>query len=307
MSVVLVIGASGFIGRAASTALAERPGTRVVGAGLGVPPVGLPVEWVEVDVLERPPSDLADLLRAIGPSVVVNAAGATVGSMSGLVRSNILTTAVLLEALALADLPMRLIHVGSAAEYGAGVHGSATRESAVATPVGPYGITKLAATQLVATAAGHGRLEAVVLRVFNPIGPAMPPSSLPGAALQRLLAARDSRSDEVTFGPLGAVRDFVDIRDVAAAVVAASLAPSTPSPIVNVGSGTPRAAREVVEALARRLGFSGRIAETLAGSSRSADVLWQVADVALARREFGWAPVHDLESSVDLVVSDSGG
>jgi nucleoside-diphosphate-sugar epimerase len=60
-------------------------------------------------------------------------------------------------------------------------------------------------------------------------------------------------------------------------------------------------ARELVEALARAVGFAGEIAEGAAGSPRSSDVPWQVADIALARRILGWQPVHDLRSSVELM------
>ena len=54
-------------------------------------------------------------------------------------------------------------------------------------------------------------------------------------------------------GPMAAVRDFVDVRDIAAAVAAACLAESVPESIVNVGTGAPHTARELVEAVARRL------------------------------------------------------
>nr|WP_322975329.1 NAD-dependent epimerase/dehydratase family protein [Actinacidiphila bryophytorum] len=65
----------------------------------------------------------------------------------------------------------RLVQLGSAAEYGPGVPGTALAESAAARPAGVYGATKLAGTLAVA---GSG-LDAVVLRVFNPVGAGAPP------------------------------------------------------------------------------------------------------------------------------------
>ena len=69
--------------------------------------------------------------------------------------------------------------------------------------------------------------HAVVLRVFNPVGPGAPEESLPGrvaAELRRALAS----GAEVRLGSLDAVRDFVDARDVADAVIAAAAGPAPP-------------------------------------------------------------------------------
>ena len=106
-------------------------------------------------------------------------------------------------------------------------------------------------------------------------------------------------------GPLGAVRDFVDVRDIAAAVVAACRAPRLEAPVINVGSGRGHSARELVQALAERVGFAGEIGEAAAGSPRSSDVPWQVADISLAERALGWRPAHDLRSTVELMTADA--
>ena len=75
------------------------------------------------------------------------------------------------------------MHLGSAAEYGPGAGGQRVTESAATRPAGLYGATKLAGTVAV-TASG---LDAVVLRVVNPVGPGAPSAGLPGriAALLR--------------------------------------------------------------------------------------------------------------------------
>ena len=77
--------------------------------------------------------------------------------------------------------PARLVHLGSAAEYGRGPGRAPVREDEPARPVGPYGVTKLAGTRLVELARTAG-LPAVVLRVFNPVGPggAGPHAARPG-------------------------------------------------------------------------------------------------------------------------------
>lgn len=299
----LVLGANGFIGGHVAAALDGEPDFDVVGAGLGRPLPGQDRGWREIDLLEAGGFDAA--VAAVGPDVIVNCTGATSGTAADLIRLNVLTTAAVIDALARSRMRPRFIHIGSAAEYGPGPVGVPVAETASPRPVSPYGIAKLAATQLVTTAAAAGGLDAVVLRVFNALGPDMPPGTMPGGALRRLMNAVASSASRIEMGPLDSVRDFVDVRDIAGAVVAACRAPSLDAPIVNVGTGTGHTAREFVRALAGRVGFEGEIVETGSGSPRSAELAWQVADVELAYRLLGWRAAHDLASSVALMTEGS--
>lgn len=301
MTLAIVFGANGFIGSHVAEAMLAVPGMEVVGAGLGAPLQSLGQHWLDLDLLAGD-GKLGAELRAMSPGLVVNCTGATSGTTAALVRLNVLTTAGLVEAIARSGIQARLVHLGSAAEYGPGTTGRPVAETACPGPLSPYGIAKLAATQLVVASAAGGQ-DAVVLRVFNALGPAMPPSALPGAALLRLHDAVASSASRIEMGPLGTVRDFVDVRDIAAAVVAACRAPRLDAPIVNVGSGAGHTSRELVQTLAERVGFTGEIGEAAAGSPRSSDVPWQVADVSLAERMLGWRAVHDLHSTVELMTA----
>ncbi len=300
MTLAVVFGANGFIGTNVVAALRAEPSIQTRGAGLGAPVAGLERDWLDLDLLAGD-SRLEAELRAAAPAIVVNCTGATNGSSSDLVRLNVDTTAALLEGIARSGVRARLIHLGSAAEYGPGPVGVPVAEATEPRPVGAYGIAKLAATRLVAAAAADGR-DAVVLRVFNALGPGMPPGTLPGDALRRLADAAATSASRVEMGPLGSVRDFVDVRDIASAVVAACRVPRIEAPIVNVGSGTGHTSRELVSALAGTLGFRGEIGEAAAGSPRSSDVPWQVADVRLASRVLDWRAAHDFASTVELMV-----
>ena len=301
MTLALVLGANGFIGRHVAEALSEGSDIEVVGAGLGAPLPGLERGWLDIDLLAGD-GRLEAELRGTAPDFIVNCAGATVGTAAELTRLNVETTAALLDSVGRAGSRARLIHLGSAAEYGPGPTDLPVPETAPARPVSPYGVAKLAATRLVAAATAAGR-DAVVLRVFNALGPGMPPGTLPGGALRRLNEAVSVSAPRIEMGSLDSVRDFVDVRDIGAAVLATCRVPAIDAPIVNVGSGTGHSARELVVALAERVGFAGEIGETGAGSPRSSDVPWQVADVSLARRLLGWRAVQDLGSMVELVAT----
>jgi nucleoside-diphosphate-sugar epimerase len=301
---LLVVGAAGFVGRHVTAAARALPDARVIGTGRSTPPAAFSnafqQDWLPLDLVGRP-GDLATRLRELKPDAVINCAGATTGSVPELVTMNVVATANLLDGLAASAIAARLVHIGSAAEYGAGPAGLAVPESASPRPVGPYGISKLAGTQLVAAAAAAGNLDAVVLRVFNVLGPGMPESSVAGTAVRRITDAVASGKETIRMGPLGAVRDFVDIRDVTAAVMASLAQARLAAPIVNIGSGTAHTARELVEALAGVLAFTGTITEDDEPSARSAPVPWQVADVSLARQVLGWQPAHDFGATVELI------
>jgi nucleoside-diphosphate-sugar epimerase len=280
---VLLIGASGFIGRhvrvrAAATGFEVVTVSRSPGAG-----------DVCLDLATAAPADLAELIGKEAPDAVVNCGGATRGDPAELVSGNVVAVANLVGALASA--PVRLVQLGSAAEYGKVPPGKPVTESAEPRPAGPYGVTKLAGTEIVRAA----RLNAVVLRVFNPIGPGMPASTLAG----RIAAGLRGGDAEVRVGSLAAHRDFVDVRDVADAVLTAVRAPGPLPPVLNVGSGRATPLREVADSLAECAGPGRRIAEDAAGgSARSAEVPWQRADIGAIGRALGWAPTIDLSTSL---------
>jgi nucleoside-diphosphate-sugar epimerase len=149
-------------------------------------------------------------------------------------------------------------------------------------------------------------VDAVVLRVFNPIGSGMTPSSLPGraaAALSEALAAGERR---IALGSLEDHRDFVDVGDVAEAVVAAAAAPGPIGPrILNVGSGHATRARDLVAQLAAVARFDGEIAEDQTSSPRSSAVPWQQADISLIASTLGWLPRRTLAQSIEDVWRDA--
>jgi nucleoside-diphosphate-sugar epimerase len=243
---------------------------------------------------------LTTLLADAAPHAVINCVGRLTGSGHDLVRANTLPTAALIEAAAAAAPGVRLVRVGSAAEYGVVPSGRAVREDDPALPVSEYGVSHLAATRLLELASLAGRVDGVTLRVFNPIGPGVGGDTLLGRAAALLAEGIRNGWDTVTLGDLSAHRDFVDVRDVAAAVVAAALAPTPVPRVVNVGSGRSVPARLAVRTLAEAAGFTGAIEERGAGPARSAAVGWMLADIDRAAT-LGWTPAHDLTDSVRAV------
>jgi len=291
-----VIGAAGLIGRAV-LAEARRAGTAdavVASAWPAVP---------DAHVLRLTPAaidPLARLLEQLEPTAIVNAAGRTAGDADELWQANIEPVATILEAIRVAAPDARLVHIGSAAEY-AEVPGGKTDEEAPLDASTPYAAAKLAAFRLVSEAA-ESRIDTIVARVFNTIGAGMPSTSLPGRAARLLTNAVATGAAEIELGPLGAVRDYVDVRDIATAVHALALEPHLTHRVYNVGSGRPTVVRDLVGRIAERIGFAGEIRESTDASPRSGGVSRQVADIG-RMLSTGWAPSVELPESVDALLA----
>jgi NDP-hexose 4-ketoreductase len=223
---------------------------------------------------------------------VVNATGATRGTDEELVTGNLTIVERLLTALS--GTGLRLVQIGSSAEIGPSQPGLPIGEEIEARPATVYGQTKLAATRAVCAASA---VDAIVLRVFNPVGAGMGPTTLPGRAARELRRALAAGDDRIELGPLDDWRDFVDARDVAAAVIAAAAA--TPGErLIHVGSGVATQARDLVQRLAGIARFDGRIDEVSAPSARSSAVPWQAADIRRAAALLGWRPAHSLDEAL---------
>ncbi|MEU6552268.1 NAD(P)-dependent oxidoreductase [Streptomyces sp. NPDC046915] len=286
---VLVLGGTGYLGSHIVDRLRALPGALVLGGGRS------PAAGFRLDLACDRPERLATALAAAAPDAVVNCAGATGGDAVTLAEVNARGPAALCAALREAAPAARLVHLGSAAEYGPGRPGTAVTESAATRPAGPYGATKLAGTVAV-TASG---LDAVVLRVGNPVGPGAPGTSLPGRIAALLRTAGADPEAVLRLGDLSAHRDFVDVRDVARAVALAVTAPGPLPPVLNLGSGRAVPVRELVRALTRRAGFAGRVEEeTGSGSARSAQVSWQCSDITAAGESLGWRPSYTLDDAL---------
>lgn len=292
----LVFGGSGYLGthvaaelRAAGFAVTATSRQRARNGGL-----------VSCDPMHDPSRVLAALIDGAAPRVVINCIGSTTGTATEMVDANITVPARLLEAVAIAAPHARIVHLGSAGEYGAVPAGQAVDEDAPCEPTSPYGVSKLAGTRLLMALSAEAGVDTVVLRVFNPIGPGAPPSSLAGRAARLLHdAARQHPHPDISMASLDSHRDWVDARDVGRAVFAAARAPEDAAHhVYNVGSGHAVHTRQVVELIARAAGFRATIREDRTPPARSGSVSWQQAEISLAERDLGWRPRYSLADSV---------
>ncbi|MFE9841605.1 NAD-dependent epimerase/dehydratase family protein [Streptomyces goshikiensis] len=314
---VLVTGGAGFIGSHIVAELAER----------GHEPVVFDVAADGRDV-----RDAGQVRKALaGIDAVCHQAakvglGKDFGDAPGYVSANDLGTAVLLSAMAEAGV-RRLLLAGSMVVYGEGryecpAHGvvrpgpraeadlragrfeprcpgcgaelvpGLVGEDAPMDPRNVYATTKLTQEHLAAAWARATGGHVVSLRYHNVYGPGMPRDT-PYAGVAALFRSALARGEAPrVFEDGGQRRDFVHVRDVAAAN-AAALEALPEGPVggfaaYNVGSGDPRTVGDMAKALAASYAGPDPV---VTGEYRLGDVRHITADSARLRRELDWRPV----------------
>ena len=238
---------------------------------------------VHVENLE----EIQRYVAAHRPEAVVNCLGSLTADHEVAVRNNVRATEVLIRAVSNIVPKIKVVHLGSAAEYSPLKAPAKTNESTPTQPISTYGKSKLSATRLVLEACDEGLISGAVLRVSNPLGPRMNPSTLPGKVYQFVA---DTSEENLTLGSLASYRDFVDAREVSNAVMLAlSKLPDISGEIINIGSGVARTARDLVSGMLQFAPRPVTLQESSGGSSRSEAVGWQEMDVAKAREVLGWS------------------
>jgi dTDP-L-rhamnose 4-epimerase len=133
------------------------------------------------------------------------------------------------------------------------------------------------------------------LRYHNVYGPGMPRDTpYAGVAAIFTSALRRGEAPQV-FEDGRQRRDFVHVRDVAAATVLACEQHVSGARAFNVGSGTPRTVGEMAHALARVLHGPEPV---VTGQYRLGDVRHITADSSRLRRELNWRPQADFDQGM---------
>ena len=168
------------------------------------------------------------------------------------------------------------------------------------TPVGPidiYGHSKAMAEDLARLYHRETRVPTVVGRFSNAFGPnETNPHLIPD-----VLAQLRSGGDTLALGNLEPVRDYVQVDDLVAGILAAERAADA-FEVFNIGSGRGHSVRQVVAAFESALGRSLRVVQA-PDRLRGVDRQELVLDVTKLARETGWRPRIDLARGIAALVT----
>jgi dTDP-L-rhamnose 4-epimerase len=294
-------------------------------------------EWIEADV--RDPDAVTRAVDGVG-AVCHQAAmvglGVEIGDIADYVAHNDLGTAVLLRALATNGFAGRLVLASSMVVYGEGryrcpEHGivrpgprraealdagefeppcpvcgrrlepESVPEDAPADPRNVYAATKLHQEHLCAAFSRETGAPLTALRYHNVYGPRMPRDTPYAGVASIFRSALAAGSPPRVFEDGGQRRDFVHVRDVAAANVRALTTPEPVRGTFNIASGTPRTILDMARALARAHG-SG-IEPEVTGEWRAGDVRHVFASTAHAARVLGFRATEDFAAGMEEFAS----
>jgi len=290
---VLVTGGAGFIGSHVAEALVAGGEDVVVLDDLSTGkrenvPEG--AELVEGDI--REPQDA--LFGRVKPAVCFHLAAqadvrVSVARPDHDAKINVLGTINILQAALEHDTRIVFSSTGGA------IYGECERpatEDAPRHPLAPYGTSKLAGEEYLATYNRLHEARHVTLRYGNVYGPRQDPKGEAGVVaifLSRLTSGEQPR----IFGDGSQGRDYVYVGDVVRATLAAA---EHDGGVFNVGTGRETSVVELYE-LCRRVAGKEDV-EAVFAPPRPGELQRSVLDISHAVDELGWRPEHSLEDGL---------
>ncbi len=179
------------------------------------------------------------------------------------------------------------------------------RESSPLLPDNPYGESKLMFERALEWYSKIHAMEVFSLRYFNACGADgsrgerhEPETHLIPLVLEAAASRRDAVSVYGSDYPTvdgTCIRDYIDVRDLADAHIAALDAKTAEAGQYNLGTGRGFSVREVIATVER---VTGRRVPVTVGPRRDGDPPIRVADPTLANEKLGWRAKRTLEDSV---------
>ena len=297
--VVLITGASGFVGGHLLEHLAPAHDIVAWTRSAAPPELANRARWEHVDLLDR--DRVRAAIAAVRPSQVYHCAGVTQVAESwrdtaGVLEGNVRATEYLFDALRRAGVACRVLVPGSAAVYAPS--SAPIAEDSPLAPASPYALSKLAQEELARRAVDEDGIEVVLTRSFNHTGPRQTAAfAAPAFAKQIAMIEAGKTEPVIRVGNLDARRDISDVRDVVRAY-AALMSSGEPGAIYNVGSGTSRTMRSLLDALLTRSKVPVRI-EPDAARMRPADIPVLTANCSRLEQATGWHPAISFDRMLD--------
>ena len=298
MKRILVTGGSGFIGSHIVEHYQGKAEVRVLDnlrTGRRENLSGLECEFLEGDVSDR--AAVAEAVKGVDYIFHLAALVSVPESMEKIVECNQINavgTIVLLEEAAKAGVK-KLILSTSAANYGDNPV-SPKVETMIPEPKSPYSITKVDGEYYCDMFTKTGRLQTACLRYFNVFGPRQNPKSAYAAAVPIFITKALADEDITIFGDGEQTRDFVFVKDIAAAN--AFMAEHDFTGVFNVAYGGKMTINHLAELIVEILGSKSKIVHL---PERPGDVKHSTAcvDKLLAT---GFKPSWDFKRGLEVTV-----
>jgi UDP-glucose 4-epimerase len=197
------------------------------------------------------------------------------------------------------------IFSSTAAVYGSPDSMVAYKEVDPVAPISPYGDSKLQAEAYVEQFLSRPGNHGTSLRFFNVIGSAASPQLLDNSVenlIPIVINKMKAGQSPVIFGtdyPTDdgtCIRDYVDVRDVARAHLAAADSTDVLPPKINIGTGRGVSVRQIIDRVLLQLNKANT--EVIEIDRRAGDPAFLCADVSLAKTALNFESRYSLEESI---------
>lgn len=221
----LITGISGFFGfHLAKELLSE--GDIVIGFSRTNPEsfkqLSSKVQFIKADLLEK--AKIQRILTETRPERIFHLAAQSLIPRSfenpqETIKTNVIGTLNLLEAIRTLELKTIFVSVGSSAEYGLTTREKElVKEDDPLLPQSPYGISKVAQGLFIQMYSRAYSFNGIHLRPFAVIGPLKRADAVSDFA-KSIVAIEQKKQEVIGVGNLEARRDFIDIRDAVRAMI----------------------------------------------------------------------------------------
>jgi GDP-4-dehydro-6-deoxy-D-mannose reductase len=247
---------------------------------------------------------MADRLQRFAPDVIVHLAAQSLPGKSWddpvhTYRVNVIGSLHLLEVARLLNPRPRLLAVGSSAEYAEPADGRPIPETGRTEPNSPYASSKLAVDQLMQLFAQRYDMDIVRFRPFSFVGPRKTGDACSDFA-RRIVAIERGAAPILRVGPLDVVRDIIDVRDGASAIIRLIDAGKR-GEIYNVCGGKPVSIGQILQSY-RRLTTVPFKSEPDASLFRPLEQRVKIGNPGKLRA-LGWHKKYDLEETLSSILN----
>jgi UDP-glucose 4-epimerase len=192
----------------------------------------------------------------------------------------------------------RVVYAGSSSAYG-DTNVSPIPETTPLHALSPYAAGKLAGEHYCTAYANVSKLETTRCRFFNVYGPRQDPSS-PYSGVISIFCSKLLAGERPTiFGDGNQTRDFVFVKDVVKALIAAATTQGVNGKVFNVGTGRAVRVAELARLIAKIVGVN---LEPKLAEARTGDIIHSVADLTEIRKHLKFEASHSLESGLPSCV-----
>ncbi len=304
---VLITGADGFLGRYLAAALLDQ---QHVVCGIHHGPLkkaaNPKVLWWRADV-----TDTRSMRRIVGefrPQAVVHLAAMAVPRLSWSAipetfRVNVRGTLSVLEALRLEAPAARLLFASSIQVYGQQFQWkSHLREEDIPWPHSPYGASKAVAELACLNYAAQAGLDVIIMRLTNSLGKGLSAELVfPEWCRQIAGAERSSSRRVLETGNLGVWREFLNVKDTAAAMELL-LRRGRRGQIYNICTGRVELLKGYVDFLRRQSAVPLKVVTRKARLRPMDPRVMSTAGRKI--RKLGWRPQHSVRAALTEILSE---